>query len=367
MRKHLPQSRARGGFTLVELLVVVSIMLLLTTMVVVLYNSSFNSERVRGSARQIQSVILGAQSRTVQRKVPTGIRLILDATDPTVSTGFVYVGDSGTKTLSLSVCRSDPDLDGKTDTSFSWWLSEVFPPNAGAPWPSWPNPSVLNKLYQQNLIVNGNRVRIRNNWYSIQIDTNLISKGIVGLTAYRPSPTVTTTDVMMMDPDLRYPLAFESAESCEFELQHTLVPDEKPLTFAAGMGIDLYNSRIPSSWYSEQSIANATAVPNGWYYEGADPSNSAMKIIRAYSPRMDIMFSPRGECYGALSSQGIVHLLLADIRDTTLNNPPEAGQYDCIAVSLFTRTGAVVVSPVDKENGISQRFRFAEIGSAAAK
>lgn len=402
----VPLQRGPRGFTLVELLVVVSILLVITAMVVVLYSGSYNSERVRGSARQIQSIILGAQSRTVLRKIPTGIRLVVDTNDPTVATGFVYIGATKEhREGTLQLYRPDfttPGTPDQMDPQSSWKIV-----GSGTRW---------SQLYNQKLLVDGARIRIpaNGNWYTVGVDPNLIGNDVLMLyTDFRNPPIYPDPDPITM---MRV-LVGHAPMDYILELQPTLLPDEKPITFASGMVIDLKNSRIPgsvgntalktsqvpvNSWYHQVS---KPTQPAGYYDEGPDPANAGSRIYRKYSPRMDILFSPRGEVAGSLAAQGILHLLLADTRDTDLNNPPEAGQFDCIAVSLFTRTGNVIVSPVDKVNSLgangvpgnpgdddgngiadfdkngvadplevgrgddnlNQRFRYAEIGSTAGK
>ena len=75
MRRIAPQksneSLSRNGFTLVELLVVITIMLLLLSMTVYAVNFSRDSDRVGGGARQIQSALAGARDRAIYAKALT--------------------------------------------------------------------------------------------------------------------------------------------------------------------------------------------------------------------------------------------------------------------------------------------------------
>lgn len=410
---------SRAGFTLVELLVVVSILLVLTAIVVVSYNSSVNSERVRGSARQIQSVILGATSRSASRKTTSGLRLLLDQNDKSVATGFVYVG--ATKDyVQGSVTIERIDLDNAMNTGSPDGIADITPDSSMPYWWVVVRGGNLGRLVSQGLLYDGARIRLpaNGNWYTIQLDPNPDlgenelyrfandandPREIVRLLGnYKLPPIYASPDAKAHEPT-----------SYVLELQPALLPDEKPITFASGMVIDLYNSHIPASWYNETSVVGGFVIPpqmqnDGWVDEGRDPNNAAMKIIRQYSPRMDIMFGPNGNVVGATQAFGKIHLLLADVRDTTLNLPPESGQHDCTIISLFTRTGTVIVSPVDKirsmgddgkpgvknvdddgngvtdfdENGIadplevnypgsddvvSERFYFSETGSVAGK
>ena len=91
---------APSGFTLVELLVVISIILLLTVMTIGVINIS-TSERVRSGARQVQSVVEGARDRAIYAQQPRGVRLLVneDILDPaftpptpTIVSSLVYIG-----------------------------------------------------------------------------------------------------------------------------------------------------------------------------------------------------------------------------------------------------------------------------------
>ena len=81
----------RAGFTLTELLVVISILVLLTSVVVVALGNTRNSDRVRSSARMVQSSILGAKDRASQAKETRGIRFLRDPNDPAILNSVVYI------------------------------------------------------------------------------------------------------------------------------------------------------------------------------------------------------------------------------------------------------------------------------------
>src|SRR5262245_11411439 len=63
---HIPMRR-RSGFTLVELLVVISILLVLSTVVWAVFKPS-NTEKMRSAARIAQSAFLGAKDRALHAK-----------------------------------------------------------------------------------------------------------------------------------------------------------------------------------------------------------------------------------------------------------------------------------------------------------
>src|SRR5262249_11622298 len=80
----------RSGFTLVELLVVISILLTLSVLVWAVFKPS-NTDRMRSAARIAQSAFLGAKDRALHAKDLRGVRLMRDTTDPTLVPGLVYL------------------------------------------------------------------------------------------------------------------------------------------------------------------------------------------------------------------------------------------------------------------------------------
>ncbi|MEZ6034837.1 MAG: prepilin-type N-terminal cleavage/methylation domain-containing protein [Planctomycetaceae bacterium] len=82
---------SRAGFTLVELLVVISIMALLLTMTVLAVNFSRDAERVVGAALQVQSFLSGARDRAIQAKEPRGVRFFLDTNNHRAVTAMAYI------------------------------------------------------------------------------------------------------------------------------------------------------------------------------------------------------------------------------------------------------------------------------------
>src|SRR5437016_4256976 len=82
MRKFetLAQDR-RPAFTLIELIVVMSIMAVLAAMVVSVWSLNGRNKAMSG-ASQIQNGLLVAKQRALRDQVPRGIRLVLDSAPP---------------------------------------------------------------------------------------------------------------------------------------------------------------------------------------------------------------------------------------------------------------------------------------------
>ena len=79
----------RNAFTLVELLVVITILLILATLAVVVFKGG--GEKTRSAARIAQSAFLGAKDRALHAKDLRGVRLIRDTTTPSLVIGFVFL------------------------------------------------------------------------------------------------------------------------------------------------------------------------------------------------------------------------------------------------------------------------------------
>src|SRR5262245_32695221 len=73
------QADDRSGFTLVELLVVISILLILAVLVWAVFKPS-NTDRMRSAARIAQSTVLGAKDRALHAKDLRGVGLVSDRT-----------------------------------------------------------------------------------------------------------------------------------------------------------------------------------------------------------------------------------------------------------------------------------------------
>src|SRR4029077_16315683 len=96
-REHIMRHR-RSGFTLTELLVVITIILILSTLVFAVFNAGRSSDRMRSAARVAQSAFLGAKDRALHAKDLRGVRLTRDvnSVDPVTGdlnlvNGFVYL------------------------------------------------------------------------------------------------------------------------------------------------------------------------------------------------------------------------------------------------------------------------------------
>jgi len=367
--------RQPRGFTLIELLVVASVVLLLTVMVVSVFNAGQGTERVRAAARQIQSSLAGARDRAIHAREPRGIRLILDPNDPTVATSLIYIGANatwsqgtiqlgrpgirfgqGTHTASFPADdNNDGVANGQEDT-----LRTLR--GYGTGW---------RELYQAGLLQSGARIKVPatgGSWYTVSIDPARLQEvgpdGTAGTSDDFEVLTLTTDHRLAAptDPQYQWPNihGYPAFSDYILELLPSVLPNEKPISLPSGVAIDLDYSRIPGDWYQG-------ALPNRTYY-----------------PHMDILYSPRGTVVGPLAAQGLLHLVIAESRDTDRNVIPwrletastpanDMPQGTSLLLTLFTRTGNVSTHPIDLSpkvppDGLADDpFRFAETGAVAGK
>ena len=313
MRRSAPLLRRTAahpsGFTLVEILIVITILLLLISITVYSVNFARDSERASGGAGKLQSFLAGARDRAIYSKSPIGVRLFLDSEDdPAAGTGqrrtvsAMYYTDPGETWTegAIRLFRWDPDFNGRTNF-----------PASGDPNPDINGDGVLDspgliwmvaglkvnkwwELKRRGLLVDGVRMRIpagpNGTWYPV--DTRFIDN-----TVAPPATQYLVLQIPFADPgdtNVRQALAYEQGgpNTYELELPPSIVPSE-PGLLPDGIVVDLDASKLPSAW--RPSAAN-----------GAN-----------FSQFMDIVFSPRGNVIGTAASAGLIHFYVCDKADAT--------------------------------------------------
>jgi prepilin-type N-terminal cleavage/methylation domain-containing protein len=333
------------GFTMIELLVVITILLVLSTLVYAVYNANGHSDRTRSAARIGQSAFLGAVDRARFAKELRGVRLIRDTTDPTLVTGFVYLaplpnqitGNLPGQPLQKTVTLTRPNLPNTDATKL------IIADSTATAWYTqdqrglWPANSMLIRIPAQT-----------GTWYQLArqqatapywgtIDANglnlTLQTPFQGGKAYPPN----TNAIDNTDSDA----------SCEVQLGNDLLPFHAPIPLPSSVVIDLD--------FSSPNVAGqwpATPVP----------------------VNIDIMFSPRGMMTGPLAALGPIHFLLNSLADATQNlNPIDPkNRGDKLILTVFPQTGLVATFPIDptdaNNDGIADDlFHFAKLGSAAGQ
>lgn len=276
----------RAGFTLVELLIVVSIMAILLTMTVMAVNFSRDSERVVSAALQVQSMLSGARDRAIYAKEPRGVRFFVDADNYRAITSMVYIDpaeawDKG----SIQLQRPDLNSDNVADSP-----NVTIVAGAGTHW--W-------ELKRRGLLFDGLRVRIpkgtAGTWYTI-------STQLIDITAAPPATQYLVLQVPYADPGdtkVNSVRAFDSGgpEDYELELPPRILPMD-PVKLPADTIIDLDGSKLPPSW--RPSFAVGSAGTGNFQY----------------SQFMDVVFSPRGTVIGGAAAGGVIHFYICDNVDS---------------------------------------------------
>jgi len=352
--------RSRPGFTLTELLVVISILVLLTSVVVVAMGNTRNSDRVKSASRTVQSAILGARDRASQAKETRGIRFLRDPNDPAIINGISYVrplpslfygnslrGGSGTQFTIEKLSPSDKDmfLIGKQN-GIDWLFLDqnggFDPKNTQVRIPDSPSGQLYKLKPQSNTapyfvqVINGAQI--------IALSTPLPFEAQVGGT-------------LVADQN-------STLASMELQLGNEVAPFTEPMAMPTGMVIDL-------KWSSPSAQALATSL---------EATGALGKI--------DLMFTPRGNITGPASVMGPIHFLIHDLQDAVTRVPgpnnttvplspiDPKNRSDKIILTIFPATGNVQSFPIDSTDLLNNSdgstgpdgladdlFRFARNGS----
>ncbi len=392
-RRTLDPPCVREGFTLVELLVAIAIFVILATIAISAFQES-DQDRAAAGAQQLRSMLEGARSRAIHDRLPRGLRLLLDPNNPGMVTSLVYIGAPRQyrRTLTLPELlgadghpgtngdddsdgvTTDMNLDGIPDTEdfeYGWQGSDdaIQATAATSPGPftpvwtiteyvRWPN------LYDRGLLrptseFRGARIKIpadNGNWFPITQVTRTTSPQAVTITiAGQYGPRVQRRlnhNNPAFEPEYYAAIGTGNPEPATngieyiLELAPPILPGSSPKPLANGIAIDLDGSKLPTAWGTGGN----------------------------YLPRMDILFSPRGDVIGDAGAAGILHFILADVEDIANGTRYTAPDQRAPAlrvekkdrlVTLFTRTGLVLTSPVNHFDATASPYEYALLGKDA--
>lgn len=355
--------RRRSGFTLVELLVVITILLILSTLVFAVFNGS-SSDKTRSGARVAQSAFLGAKDRALHAKDFRGVRLTRDATDNSLVNGFVYLQPMPLLTYasgSVQLERIDQDQDGFAEVADIVMVHGFSSP--ASPAVDWDT--------KVQFFPNPGQIRIPSGtgqWYTFTWSTT----GVYALSASNeylrlstPFAQQPTAPGNLFNAVTAWPTS-SPYSSCDIQLGNDVLPFHQPISLPSGIVIDLNYSKQGNSTTSLYATVGGTA-------------------------NIDVMFSPRGGVAGYLSGLGPVHFLLRDIRDATRGINPTSldpasatssqnAKGDVLILTLFPQTGLVQTFEIDPTDVVNNStgaagadliadniYNFAQQGKSAGR
>ena len=117
----------RRGMTLVELLVVMSIMLTFAAITAAFYPSISSDNQIAQASNKIQNLLVGARQKARRDNNVTGVRFFPDLNNPSAATQMMLVQkpvDLTGNSLSAKIVYSPPNIISFSD-------------NANNPWPVW--------------------------------------------------------------------------------------------------------------------------------------------------------------------------------------------------------------------------------------
>lgn len=322
---HLMAER-RAGFTLVELLVVISIMAILIVMTVTSINLALSSDLTRSASRQVQSYLAGARDRAIYAKEPRGVRFLVDPNNPSIVTSMVYIAPSPDWSQGvIRLERIDTGTDGVPDTI-------LHVRGRGTDW---------RFLYERGQLKEGVRIKIpgdaSGSWYTVNVAQSPIAKPppanpssplpteyrtntdeVLRLTtAYRDAGTSESTEVVAFAPG-------SGPSTYKLELPPVVLSGEEPTLLPNNACIDLDRSYLPDSWKVTGATRGDDGQPGraGINDDGNGGSDDAGEYLwpgsddlRQYSSQLDLMFSPRGSISGSEAGGGKIHFVIDTIEN----------------------------------------------------
>lgn len=383
MRSLSRYRRTRSAFTLVELLVSITIFVILATLTISAFRDS-KHDKVASAARQVTASINGARSRAVKAGEPRGIRLIRDPNDPWLITGVQYIGSGQVTNGSARV-----QINQRGDVRLRLPAAQT---------------GVWNDLSNLGLFKAGARIRIpadeTGRWYTVatngfspatdtieivgKLERSQWSDAAQPLPRYAPNPFIYSPQRNYfhiednIDPQLIVPntAAFQGTPDEDANNNGTMepgedvnsngfldrwtntvpiayllrlntqeLPDTEPISFPPGIVIDLLASQFPNSWkafedVNQNGLLDASENDGNVFSGNAYPDDDADGVLDEVN--FDIPISPSGAVVGPLLGSGPI-ILCVCARDDIDRKQALAG-YDP-ATTGFRRAGGTFRTP----------------------
>lgn len=312
--------RTRNGFTLVEMLVVLSIVVVVSVIIIPFIARSNDKDIVPRGARFLQGALMQARSRAQLERTPNGIRLL--------PTTVVTVGAPLYETLAWSEqFEYIHDPGDFIDGFASGPLNPAGPPPAD-------RTVTINLPPGRQLnqdVLPGDYIEFLGNGQLFQIG------GVSG-------------NQLLLSRPLAVPLAAPSFPTNYRIIRRPRpVPGERPLEMPRGVVVDLtgrFNDSVPPGDGSGQLSGNDRDLGNVIWMRGISTRFNLANTV-------DIMFGPSGQVIGDAAANDIIYFWLhpsAEPNGWMLRNPGaslgDAGNQSLVVV--YSRSGTTTSYPVNQ-------------------
>lgn len=334
----------RSGFTLVELLVSISIFIVLAAISLSAFKTS-TRDKVNAGVRQIQAVINGAKSRASKAGEPRGVRLVLDPNNRRVVSALQYIGPAGyhTGTVRVQIAPSDREFDGATiqpvcrivcEQENDWATLNTdgmigttarirIPADHTGRWYNITNINFTTGVGFINQVPVGATWDADPSWdgsvsaarptYQMQ-PRNVRNTGVARTTVPAPTPN--------SDP---YEYSNSAPITYLMRLDPQPLPNTSPVNFPPGVVIDLDASQIPSAWRRPEDADHDATLDGGEDLDGS----GQLDLSGQYAPdfpaaymsgpfEMDLMFAPNGTAHGDTATYGPLYFVMSHLEDVEL-------------------------------------------------
>lgn len=365
----------RSGFTLVELLISISIFVILATIALSAFRGS-DKDKITAASRQVQAVFNGARSRAAKSGEPRGVRLLLDPADPRCVNALQYIGASTYHTGSVRVQLAASDRDASNAPRP---LVRIVCEQNG----EWAD------LIAQGLLDVTARIRIpadsSGHWYTITNVNGSAGTGEirqlpagatwnatcaydsgnmanVGSFQFSPPGPLNTGTARTSAPDF---YSNTLPVSYLLRLEPQPLPNTTPISLPLGIVIDLDASQVPTAWRQYEDDNRNGVLDSGDDLDGdgqlnfsghygpniVPPPSSPPPVRTQMTPvNLDIMFGPDGTATGAFAALGPLFLTISHVSDVELARPMR------VVDNVTTRLPAIVPGDYQDSYGSPQDF-----------